>query len=246
MNYIDYSKQVFNSFKKYNKYDCDLMLFGCDLTQEVIEHYQKNNILVKNIPRKELEGFGRSSSWSNVIYMKYYLFHKDMKKWDQIVFCETDTLVRKDIRKLFDVKGIFATPNNGDIKNHFENIKGSKEHELLFEELNNNYNINAGAFNAGAFFFNTDIINDTTFDELIDLSKKYSLIATYPEQSILSLYWNNWKKISMLYHYLGNSRYFDKTNIDKVYIIHALCKPWKETSVYHSMWKENYRELEVT
>jgi hypothetical protein len=67
----------------------------------------------------------------------------------------------------------------------------------LFKELSENYNLNVDYFMSTLMLFDTSIIQDDTFDKLVELSNKW-INATCNEQSIMNLYFmNQWEQIQI-------------------------------------------------
>lgn len=87
--------------------------------------------------------------------------------------------------------------------------------------LNNNYNLDILTFQTGLMLYDTNIISNNTFNDLIDLNIKYPISKTN-EQGIIGLYFiyineTKWKQIKRK----NNEIYFyDSTRfINKKYIM---------------------------
>ena len=84
-----------------------------------------------------------------------------------------------------------------------------------FSELNEKYNLDIDYFQTGVMLYDTYLIEEETFQNLLDLSLKYPISITN-EQAIISLYFTNivpaWQQIPLrneetfLYEYSNRGR----------------------------------------
>jgi hypothetical protein len=91
-------------------------------------------------------------------------------------------------------------PNNNDwkLRRQFDD----KQFPEIFSELEKEFDLDNDYFQATMFVYDTSLLKDDTFDEIIKLSKKY-FISKLLDQGIVNLYFNNkkyynvWKQIQI-------------------------------------------------
>jgi len=74
------------------------------------------------------------------------------------------------------------------------NWQFDKTNEKYFTKLNNTYNLNIDYFQTGIMLYDTQIIEDDTYDNLLKLSREYPISKTN-EQGIMALYFTNIKPL---------------------------------------------------
>ena len=90
-----------------------------------------------------------------------------------------------------------------------------------FEKLNNTYNLNIDYFQSGIMLYDTKIINENTFNELLELSYKYP-ISKSNEQGIMAIYFTNIHPVfEQIKTHNENTRFYDfiSRNKDNKYIM---------------------------
>jgi len=126
----------------------------------------------------------------NFQWYKLYLFNKKIKNWDYIFYFDINMSIHHDINPVINKK-----PNNEllaradgypeyiwKLNSQFD--KSSKYYRLLEE----NFDLErTDYFQTGLMYFDTKIIKESSFEDIIGLIKKYPLSITN-EQGILNLY----------------------------------------------------------
>jgi len=126
----------------------------------------------------------------NFQWYKLYLFNKKIKNWDYIFYFDINMSIHHDINPILNKK-----PNNEllaradgypeylwKLNSQFD--KSNKYYKLLEE----NFDLQrTDYFQTGLMYFDTKIVKESSFKELITLVKKYPLSITN-EQGILNLY----------------------------------------------------------
>tara|TARA_B100000925_G_scaffold126521_1_gene94504 strand:+ start:3369 stop:4118 length:750 start_codon:yes stop_codon:yes gene_type:complete len=197
---------------KYGNYKGDICLvIGDDLVGDKLLDLpiiKDNNIIIKYYPNIQFskhfldiqKNLNRPPHWFKKIfqYHKFYLFHPYFKKWDFIFYIDCGIHIYDDISPIINE----ATDNkllahsdayptyNWKLRNQFsEDI-----------ELNKMYDLNNDYFQSTIMLFDTNIIEDNTFTEIMDLVNKYPKGITN-DQSYLALYFTIikpcWKQIKI-------------------------------------------------
>lgn len=126
----------------------------------------------------------------NFQWNKLYLFHKKIKKWKFILYIDINMSIHHDINPILNIKPenrLFARADGypeyiWKLSSQFD--KSSK----YYKKLSNNFNLDrTDYFQTGLMYFDTEIINESTFTEIVNLVNKYPLTITN-EQGILNLY----------------------------------------------------------
>ena len=128
--------------------------------------------------------------FKNFQWHKLHLFDIKLKQWKYIFYIDINMTIHKDINPILDIMPegcIFANRDandqqNWELKNQFD-ISHKR-----FQELSVNYNLSINNyFQTGMMYFDTNIIQQETKEEILKLVKKYPITRTN-EQAILNLY----------------------------------------------------------
>lgn len=128
---------------------------------------------------------------------KLHLFDEYFKNWDYIFYLDINMNIHYDVNKILDIipKNCFmaradAYPDyDRELKSQFDQTHS------LFDKLEENYKLEVqNYFQTGVMYFDTNIIEKNTKNEIINLVKKYP-ISISNEQAILNLYLYLDKKI---------------------------------------------------
>ncbi len=241
--YLPMAKQVFSSAYYNAGWQGDYMLLAHEVPEEELIWFQHKGILIKKCkPLSELKNL---SDYSPVVLDKFYLFTPEFKQWNTIVFLDSDMIVKSSLEKLINCKKLSAVQDL--YLNKLESqLKKPKDSVILKEK----FNLHNAVFNTGLMAFNSSIIKDDTFFELIKLSKRYLKISKYGDQLILNLYFQNkWKKLPIAYNVFMTfhdyklpykfkpvaTHYFARQSKDS-----PLFKPlWHPENLYYTEWKRN-------
>ena len=198
-NYVNHLKSLAVNIRLEGKWDGDI---ACVLSN------------VKDSDCNDLENRGFKilrADVKNEQYIKYNIFKPYFKRWDYAMYFDCDMMVFDDIRKLYDIhkaadplkKYIFAETDGRSIGSYFfalwqymgklDKIKAV----FLLWKLHSKYGfLDKLGFNCGFLIFNTDIITENTFSELLALSGKYQTLNHHTsveggDQPTLNLYFYN-------------------------------------------------------
>jgi len=247
-NYIEQAKQLFSSVYWNAGWKGDYMLLAHEIPEKDLKWFRDRGILIKKCKPLYDKTIG-TDGHPGIVVTKFYLFTPEFKKWKNVVYLDADIIVRSSLEDITKFKKFAAVTEiyMGKLcalKNQFNNI-----HLKIFDEVKKEYNLNTVSFNAGLMSFNTDIINDNTFDHLKNLLIKYNSICHYGEQAILNLFfYKKWSKIPLIYNVCIN--YALEYPPKKAIVFHFAGikkgqKPWDSENTFYEEWKRNLEKAEL-
>lgn len=199
--YINIAKQFFMDAYFNSGWQGDYMLLAHNIIESDQCWFKNKGILIKNC--KPLIS-NMPQRWPPVVLDKFYLFTPEFKKWKNIVYLDSDMMVQGGLEKLTEIKG-FAALNidfffkKTRLEEYFD--KSSKHFDQrLFNTIKTKYDLNSLGFSGGILAFNTDIIQDHLFSQIIELVPILNF-SNWGEEVVLNLIFNNnWQRISFLYN----------------------------------------------
>lgn len=245
-SYIQQAKQLFSSVYWNAGWEGDYMLLSHEVPEEELKWFSEKGILVKECKLLLEQAWGKRNELPPVIADKFYMFTEEFKKWKNIVYLDSDIIVRGPIEKLTKIKYFGAIQ---DI--HFNRLS-SQFHNLKKFQLNNKtFGLNVLAFNGGVLTFNTNIITPMLFCELTTILKEYINDFIFGEQTALNLYfYKKWSKLPSIYNCFIN--YFDQKSLRycKCIILHFArnndsVPPWEIENSFYQEWKINLEKAEL-
>ena len=137
----------------------------------------------------------------NFQWQKLYLFDKKIKDWNYVFYLDINMHIHHDIRPILDIKPINELLARADGYPNYEWKLSSQfdTTDINYSTLSETYNMEINNyFQTGVMYFDTKIINEQTFTEIIKLVINYPLTITN-EQGILNLYFifvkNNYRQL---------------------------------------------------
>ncbi len=252
-NYIPQVKQLFSSVYWNAGWDGDYMLLAHDIPENELEWFREKGIFVKKCEPLRLDKIGMGHN--PIILDKFYIFTTEFKKWDHIVFMDSDIIVNGSLNKLTKLKGMGAICSSIRLSKHFSGAQAQ------IAEIKNRYKYNnwKKSFNSGVMAFPTSIIHDDLLAELLNLYDKYDVITNCNEESILNLFfYKKWKKLPRVYNNLHVSfftfhnlkfmriptivNHFMGIFLDGRYINGY--RPWLSENPFHREWCLNLDKAE--
>jgi lipopolysaccharide biosynthesis glycosyltransferase len=234
-NYLEYAKQVFAGAYFNAGWQGDYMLLAHDIPEIKLKWFRQKGILIKHCKplfKKKMMGLMPA-----VYSSKFCVFQTSFKKWSHIIYLDTDIIIRTSLKYLTEVKGFASVESTYStrFKSEFKNYK-----DIL------NINPMAKTFSAGFFVFNTDIIDQKTFNHLVKLAKKYEKFSTTGDQAIFNLFfYSRWEKLPLVYDVYTTEENQWRIEPDKIkgIIIHTTSpngrKPWDQKSCFYQEWYNN-------
>ena len=123
---------------------------------------------------------------------KLHLFNTFFKKWDSIFYIDCGMIIHSDITPMLQLVKKNKLLAHSDAYPKYEwklNIQFDKTNTEIFTKLMNKYRLDIDYFQSGILLYDTNIINDNTFNDLYNLSLEYPISNTN-EQGIMNLYFN--------------------------------------------------------
>ena len=121
---------------------------------------------------------------------KVHLFDSKLKEWKYIFYIDINMSIHKDINPILRLKpeGLLYANRDAD-DNHDWKLKNQFDtNHKKFNDLVEKYDLNiSNYFQTGILYFDTDIIDFQTKNDLLDLIKLYPISRTN-EQAIMNLY----------------------------------------------------------
>ena len=242
--YIQQAKQLFSSIYWNAGWKGDYMLFSHEIPEEELKWFRNKGILIKEcapLNRKNMTYF-----YAPVVLDKFYLFTEEFKKWEKIVFLDSDIIVKGSLERLTKVK-IMGAVQDVNINNLY-----SQFFDPVMNQIGDKtYNLNLPAFNSGVFSFNTKIITPNTFDELNTFFHVHIKKFRYLDQATLNLYfYKKWKRFPIIFNVYIAYQCFKLPDKFKCMLIHFITCPdhfkvWDPKNPYYPEWKSNLERAEL-
>ena len=175
-------------------------LLNCDIIKD-------NNIYVKYFPNiyfsshfleinNQIIGDGRNIT-KKIQWQKLHLFNTFFKKWNYIFYLDCGINILSDVSPIINEISENTLLAHSDAyptyqwKLHTQFDQTNKEY---FTKLNNTYNLNIDYFQTTIMLYDTKIIENDTYDNLLNLTYEYPICNTN-EQGIIALYFTNIKPL---------------------------------------------------
>ncbi len=202
-NYFDKFIYTCNLLVTKGNYKGDICLvIGDDLQNDPLLYSDliiKHNIKIIHFPNitfdssfiETQQNLKRADHWFGKLfqYHKLHLFNIFFKNWNYIFYIDCGITIFSDITPILNE----ATPNtllaHSDSYPHYEwklSIQFNQLHEL-FPKLQSQYNLEIDYFQTTIMLFDTNLIENNTFNNLYQLTLEYPISNTN-DQGIISLY----------------------------------------------------------
>jgi len=239
-NFIDQAKQLFSSVYFNAGWQGDYLLLACGISDEDLAWFKNKGILVYSQPflGNSLLGI---KNYPPIVLSKFYLFQEYFKKWQKIIYLDADILVYASLDRLQELAGFNASQiNTFRLRDEFiDNRQKTKE-------IRKKYCLWRRPFSTGVLVFDSNLISEKTFEELMELYCQSKDICQYQEESVLNLFfYKKWKKLSLMYNTIPaelNNYYGVSKSKILAFIVHFPCvkiKPWNSESPYYKEWLDN-------
>ncbi len=248
-NFIDQAKQLFSSVYFNAGWTGDYMLLYSGISQSELEWFREKGILVYEFEPLHTAGPKR---WPSTVSGKYYVFTPYFKKWDRVVFLDADIIVRGSIEKLSRVKKFTAIGETGLLTIEEQIVKRDLNPSVngVLEKLEKEYNLSQRAFNSGVFAFPSSIIQEDSFERILDIASQYNPVTEYTDQVILNLmFYKSWAALGINYnlpvHIAGFLSHIPAREMrGKILHFAGLYKPWHKGSPFFAQWQSNFEKAE--
>jgi lipopolysaccharide biosynthesis glycosyltransferase len=237
------AKQLFSGVYFNGGWQGDYMLLAHDIPEAELKWFKDKGILIKhisNLSDKRLQGY------NSCVLDKFYLFSAEFKKWDNIVYLDSDILVRASIEVLAKVKGFWAAADGSS--NLFYQFLDRPAEKL--NELQKKYELERPAFNTGVIAFSTDVIEKENLNKIESLFCRYGDLSRWGEQGIVNLFfYKKWKEIPAIYN-LHYKFFTDTLKIQphklRGILIHLLDNsvPQNPQDPFYEEWMHNLKQAD--
>jgi len=239
-NYIDQAKQLFSSVYWNAGWEGEYMLLSHDIPEPELQWFSEKGILVKRC--KPLHNASIGENYSPVVLDKFYLFTPEFKQWQNIIYLDSDIIVRSSLNKISKIKGFCAVTSTLKLSQFSDKAN-------LFKDLKKNYNLNIKTCNTGILAFSSDIITEDALPELTNLFDKYKEIILYADEAVLNLFFNKkWRKLPRVFGLdvillLNFKIKYDKIKAPVLHFIRNnffRYKPWMPENPFYKEWIDNF------
>ncbi len=185
------------------KYTGDIcLIIGQDLKDTIYEDpfIQNNYIRIQYFPEiqfsdefiESITHLNRKPSWNEKLFQfhKFYLFHTFFKQWNYVLYMDCGVSILDDVAPVVAAKEPNTLLAHSDAYPTFEWKMGCQFDETqtkYFDMLSSTFDLNRDYFQSTFMLFDTNIIKDSTFSDIVNLAEKYPISKTN-DQGILCLY----------------------------------------------------------
>jgi len=223
-NYFNKFVDTCNELITIGKYSGNICLvIGDDLHNDEMldcEFIKNNNIVIKyfpNIPfsneflevNNKINSDGRNIT-KRFQWHKLHLFNVFFKQWNYMFYLDCGMTIFDDISPILAQATENTLLAHSDAYPFYEwklHVQFDKTNIEYFSNLNNKYNLDIDYFQTGMMLYDTTIIEDDTYDNLLHLSHEYPISRTN-EQGIIALYFTNIKPLFKQIKTHNESMYF--------------------------------------
>jgi len=195
------------TFGKYKGPIC--LVIGDDLRNDRVldcDIIKQNNIIIKHFPDIQLPAnvvdmqkrLNRLPHWieKQFQYHKFHLFNTFFKQWDYILYLDCGISIFSDISPILNESAENTLLAHSDsyptyewkLHNQFDKTQSD------FTKLNTTYDLNIDYCQSTIMLYDTKIIQENTYDEILNLFIEYPISITN-DQGILALYFTNIKPV---------------------------------------------------
>tara|TARA_B100001250_G_C19637988_1_gene716893 strand:+ start:181 stop:966 length:786 start_codon:yes stop_codon:yes gene_type:complete len=187
---------LIDSFKKYQ--NLTIIRFpNISFSQKVKKRY---------LNLKTINGAPNRFKTKRFQWHKLHLFNSKLKKWKYVLYMDINFTIHHDITPLLELKPKYLLAKCDGYPDYERTLNTQFDNsQVEFKELSELYNLDSNKyFQTGLLYYNTEIINIDTFNEIKHLAERYPISLTN-EQGILNLYFHSQNDIfEELPEYLGN------------------------------------------
>ena len=209
-----------------------------DQDDNKLKWFKNRDILIS-----QQERINHENDFFSILLTKFYLFTKEFKKWNKILYLDSDVIIRGNLNHI------------GQLKNDIYFASGGKDRTLEWdfkkpEAIKTEYDLSKAGFNAGVFWFDTEIIKEKSFEELMSLAKRFSndIKTISADQGILNLYfYDKWTPFPEKSVIQSSRRNVDLYSEETIYHFAGGTNPWDDAAPNHlrRIWEKNNMEAQI-
>ena len=211
LKYFDKFKSTCNQLITNGNYKGDIcLIIGDDLLNNKIldcELINNNNIVIKYFPDIQFSEYFtqinnniKNKTDSHITkkfqWHKFHLFNTYFKKWNYIFYIDCGMTIFSDITPIInEVKPDTLLAHSDAFPTYIWKLHTQFDtSNPVFLQLKQNYNLNIDYFQTTMMLYDTNIIEEDTFNRLLSLSNEYPISNTN-DQGIIALYFTNIKPL---------------------------------------------------
>lgn len=188
------------------------------LNNDIIKNHK---IIVKHFPDIKFtnefmqvqSNLDRESHWIVRMfqYHKFHLFQTFFKQWDYIFYLDCGMNIISDISPMLNEVCENTLLAHSDAYDEYiwKLDTQYQKNNSYFDNMNNKYNLNIDYPQSTILLYDTKLITETTFNELVNLALEYPISLTN-DQGIIALYFTNIKPLfKQIKTHSGDKFYYD-------------------------------------
>ena len=206
--FVNKSYDTIKQIREVGLYNGEIVcIIGDDLKDYTDLLYKDNNIVIKYFPdvgrtKEKNDLFGVNKPFQ---FKKFYCFHRFFREnYKKCFYIDVGMHIFKPLDKMInlDCKGKILAHSDAyptykwKLFNQFDKVKFPEQ----FKKLNEAYDLNIDYFQGGIMLYDTEIINDSTVDILVEMSMNFHNNKTNA-QGFLNLYFTcslkRWEQIKI-------------------------------------------------
>lgn len=247
--YLNQAKQIFSSAYFFGEWRGDCLLLAFDVPEEKLSWFRSRGIFVF-AAQPFNQDYERKAQ---ILFSKLELFKTYFKRWDKVIYLDTDMIIRRSLRGLLNYDGLCGVQGvrKATVRDRIPLPKPNEpeDKKRLYKELESQYFLDGPGINGGLYLINTNLIQDKTYKQLCDFVIKYrSLFNGYDECVICTLFSQNLRLLPLSYNVyirLYGMNHPDKAKGTILHFVDSACtNPWDTQSPFHLQWTSNLERSE--
>ena len=246
--FLDPARQLFACAHFNAGWDGDLLLLAHDVPDAKLQPFRERGIQVREC-RPWLEVDRDDVFHPPTVLSKFDVFGTEFRRWQNVVFLDSDIMLWASIHALSRVPGFSAVCERRPLAGQYAERERDPQRA---HELEDRYRLERPAFNSGLLAFPSAVIRDDSVERLRGLYLRYRDLQAHPfgDQPALNLYFRGrWTLLPDFYAAIRDhsARHFFLPEerlrmIGKHFA--GWPRPWDEESPYHAAWLENLTRFE--
>ncbi len=245
-NYLPHTRQVFYSAVCHGNWTHELLLLAYELDDHTdLSWFHKHHIQIIHIDRHTLPIEGLPPE-RMVYYGKLYLFHPRFSQYQQIIYLDTDMIIRKDLTGLLRYQGLAACHDvfRVPLIHQFTPLGTAREIAPAKQLIPKKWQKKI-SFNTGMMVIPTAHNTEQRMQQLMEKAARFAKYSQYYEQGVINLQFIQTRKpVPYVYNDYFSSEPFNRKGLFKrsgdhdaviLHIIHPH-KPWDPQSPHYKEW----------
>jgi lipopolysaccharide biosynthesis glycosyltransferase len=247
--YVDQAKQLLSSAYWNAGWKGDYMLLSHGIPEIKLKWFRERGILIRKCAPICNERVGERKIIP-IGLSKFYMFTPEFKKWKTVVYLDSDMIVRASLDRMTEKRGFAAVIDTASFnrlgRQFMEYSESSDEKsKRLCREIRDRFEMGADSFNSGVMAFDTGMIGEGTFGELLRIFNRYKIILRFTDQAIFNiLFYKKWERLPYAYNifisHMEKQWGIMRSDAEGI-VLHFTTpiKPWMASSSFYGEWKRN-------